>query len=719
MKLPKIKIQTLQRIVKRPKIKRRNLLIYLVLITSFSAALLIRSVPAKYGFYLNEFDPYYDYRGAQFIVNSFDEKGFLGVFDYFSWIDYMAWYPEGRNVAPTSQGGLQFTGSMLFLLFRDVFGMSFSLYDFLVLFPVFFGALTVFAIFLLVRKIGGTGAGLLSSLIIATSPPIISRGNLGWYKSEPLALFLAILSAYLFLSIFSPKVTKIGLTWRAILSGLLLGYANLSWGGAQYFFGVMGLLLLVSPFFEVDLKRVIYGGSMFVASSLIVSAAFPRPGPSIIFGLQGIILFAGLAFAILGFYTKTIMKPKDYRKALIGALVCLALLGLLVMSLGLVSSLVPRYLAAIFPFQESGNPLVESVAEHQTPTGANFFISYWILIPLAAFGAFLMLKKRTIFSAYSLILGGTALYVASSFSRLMVYSSIAFAVLAGIGFSGLFSSLLKPKAPIEKKRRRIYGIGNEMKIISAVILIALLASANYYWIPQYDAPTTISISALQYNPGTPVPDWQEALTWMRENTPEDAVIIAWWDYGYWITVMGDRTSLADNATINSTRIAQIGRLLLSNETEAKEIIDQLRWDPSTGEHRPAYVATLFSAIKWEEEEGVLKCGIGGFPPYLLSLGGDEGKISWFAAIPGLDVSQYIGTDGLPTEHFWENTLLGKMFPLDYDKELSETLSYQYNMPIQAGNYTIKYPQDSNGLLRLAFASSFDNYAQVLVYQVVD
>ncbi|MCP8305358.1 MAG: hypothetical protein H3Z50_07850, partial [archaeon] len=184
-------------------------------------------------------------------------------------------------------------------------------------------------------------------------------------------------------------------------------------------------------------------------------------------------------------------------------------------------------------------------------------------------------------------------------------------------------------------------------------------------------------------------------------------------------VMGERTSLADNATINSTRIAQIGRLLLSNETEAKEIIDQLRWDPSTGEHRPAYVATLFSAIKWEEEEGVLKCGIGGFPPYLLSLGGDEGKISWFAAIPGLDVSQYIGTDGLPTEHFWENTLLGKMFPLDYDKELSETLSYQYNMPIQAGNYTIKYPQDSNGLLRLAFASSFDNYAQVLVYQVVD
>ena len=719
MKLKKIKIQTLQKIIKRPEIKRRTLLISLVLIISFSTALLIRSVPAKYGFYLNEFDPYYDYRSAQFIVNSFDEKGFLGFFDYFSWRDYMSWFPEGRDVAPTSQGGLQFTGAILFLIFRNIFGVGISLYDLLVLFPVFIGALTIFVIFLLVRRILGTGAGLLSSLIIATSPSIISRGNLGWYKSEPLALFLALLSAYLFLSIFNSKVTKIGLTWRAILSGLLLGYANLSWGGAQYFIGVMALVFLISPFLDIDLKRLIYSGSIFVASSLIASAAFPRPGPSIIFGLQGIALFAGLGFAILAFYLKTIIKPKDYRKALTAALVGLLLFGLLLMNLGLISGLSGRYLTAIFPFQRAGDPLVESVAEHQTPTGANYFISYWLLIPLAAFGAFLMLRKRTIFSAYSLILGLTALYIGSSFSRLMVYTSIGFAVLASIGLSQLVISLLKPKAPFEKKGRiKIHIIGTEMKIISSLVLIVLLASANYYWIPQYDSPTSISISGLQYNPGNIQSDWLEALTWIDENTPQDAIIISWWDYGYWITVMGNRTSLADNATINSTRIAQIGRLLLSNESEAREIIDQLRWDPRTEEYRPVYVATLFSATKWQESD-ILYCGIGGIPPFLLSLGGDEGKMSWFASIPGLDVTKYIGDDGLPTQYFWDNTLLGNMFPLYYDAELSESLSSQYNMPIQAGIYLIKYPEDHNGLLRLAFASSFNGYAQVLIYEVVD
>ncbi|MCP8323454.1 MAG: hypothetical protein L6N96_04680 [Candidatus Methylarchaceae archaeon HK02M2] len=717
MKLPKIKTQALKRIVKRPTVKRRTLLIYLVLIISFSAALMIRSVPAKYGFYLNEFDPYYDYRITQFIVDSIDEKGFLGIFDYFSLRDNMAWYPEGRDVAPTSQGGLQFAGAILFVLFKSLFGVNISLYDFLVLFPVFFGALTIFAIFLLIRKIAGTGAGLLSSLILATSPTIISRGNLGWYKSEPLALFLAILSAYLFLSIFSLKVTKTGLTWRAILSGLLLGYANLSWGGSQYFFGVMGLLLLISPFLEVDLKRVIYGGSIFVSSSLITSAAFPRPGPDIIFGLQGMVLFAGLAFPVLAFYIKNITKPKNYRKVLITALIALSLFGLLVMSLGIVSGLSGRYLTAIFPFQKSGDALVESVAEHQTPTSATFFVSYWILIPLAAFGAFQMLRKRTMVSAYSLILGITAIYIASSFSRLMVYSSIAIAVLASIGFSELFLSLLKPKDQIGKKRRMIHGIGSEMKIVSAAGLIILLALSFSPWVnwgAQYDSPTSISISALQYNPGEPQTDWLEALTWIRENTPEDAIIISWWDYGYWITIMGNRTTLADNATINSTRIAQIGRLFLSNEVEAKEIIDQLRWDPNTEEYRPAYVTILFSATKSQDT-----CYIGGIPPFLLSLGGDEGKISWFASIPGLEVSKYLGIDGLPTEYFWNYTILGKMFPLDYDRELSESLSYEYNMPIQAGIHKIKYSQYSDDILRLAFASSFKGYAQVLVYEVVD
>ncbi|MEM3710336.1 MAG: STT3 domain-containing protein, partial [Nitrososphaerales archaeon] len=466
----------------------------LVLIISFSSALMIRLAPAKFGFYLNEFDPYYDYYAANFIVNNAEKYG-LGVIlsndpniNYFLWHDYMTWYPEGRDVAATSQAGLHLAGAMLYLFFKHFIGINISLYDFLVLFPVFFGALTVFPIFLLTRKIFNTGAGLLASLIVAFSPPLIQRGNLGWFKSEPFALFLAVLSFYFFFSIFSQKVERKGILWRAILAGLLLGYANTSWGGVQYFNGVMGLVFLISPFLDVDLKRVIYSGSIFIASNLLLSSAFPRPGPSIILS-SGIILFSGLAFAMLGHYIKSVREPKDHKKDLIISLIAFALLGLFIISIGLLPGISGRYLTAIFPFQRTTDPLVESVAEHQTTSGVYFFTSFWALIFLGIFGAFIMLRKRNIFSAYALILGITSIYIASSFSRLMVYASIAFSILAGIGFSELSSSLLKPTVPtIAKKKGKVYALRPEVKVFSAIFIITLLASANYYWLPQYDSP---------------------------------------------------------------------------------------------------------------------------------------------------------------------------------------------------------------------------------------
>jgi len=87
-------------------------------------------------------------------------------------------------------------------------------------------------------------------------------------------------------------------------------------------------------------------------------------------------------------------------------------------------------------------------------------------------------------------------------------------------------------------------------------------------------PTTIAASSLPVKPDQTVPDWVEALTWMRYQLPPDAVVMSWWDYGYWITTIGNKTTLADNATLNATQIKRIGRMFMSNETEALKIIDE-------------------------------------------------------------------------------------------------------------------------------------------------
>ena len=68
----------------------------------FVSALIMRLLPAQYGFRLNEFDPYFDYYAAKFIVNSYDIGGISSLGEYFSWHDTKSWYPEGRNISATS-----------------------------------------------------------------------------------------------------------------------------------------------------------------------------------------------------------------------------------------------------------------------------------------------------------------------------------------------------------------------------------------------------------------------------------------------------------------------------------------------------------------------------------------------------------------------------------------------------------------------------------------
>ena len=72
-----------------------------------------------------------------------------------------------------------------------------------------------------------------------------------------------------------------------------------------------------------------------------------------------------------------------------------------------------------------------------------------------------------------------------------------------------------------------------------------------------------------------VDDYREAYFWLRDNTPEDARIMAWWDYGYQITGIGNRTTIADGNTWNHEHIALLGRTLTSPEKEAHRIARHL------------------------------------------------------------------------------------------------------------------------------------------------
>eukprot|EP00930_Biecheleria_cincta_P022300 TRINITY_DN16297_c0_g1_i1.p1 TRINITY_DN16297_c0_g1~~TRINITY_DN16297_c0_g1_i1.p1 ORF type:complete len:359 (+),score=70.47 TRINITY_DN16297_c0_g1_i1:53-1078(+) len=72
-----------------------------------------------------------------------------------------------------------------------------------------------------------------------------------------------------------------------------------------------------------------------------------------------------------------------------------------------------------------------------------------------------------------------------------------------------------------------------------------------------------------------VDDYREAYWWLKENTTHDARVLAWWDYGYQINGVANRTTLADGNTWNHEHIALLGRCLTGPERASHEVIRHL------------------------------------------------------------------------------------------------------------------------------------------------
>jgi dolichyl-diphosphooligosaccharide---protein glycosyltransferase len=711
----------------------RHLLVIAVLALAFSSALIMRFYPSKYGYYLNEFDPYFDYRATKFIVDN-------GLDAYWQWHDTMSWYPEGRDVPGTSQAVLHITAAYLY----QAFGRGMSLIDFTIAFPAIMGALTVIAVFALVRVLGGTSAGMFSALMMAFSPAIIQRGNLGWFKSEPLGLFFGILAMYLFISAIKHKEIKYAIA-KAIAGGLILGLANGSWGGIQYFSIPISLFFIALPFFRRDLTIPMYVAIAFTAFTLITAAAFPRPGVSFVLGLPGLAMMAGTAFLVIAFFVKKISRPMVQTRNVAFVLIAFVAIGMAFIVAGPYVSPSFRYLNAINPFIGSIDPLVESVAEHFTPTVADYFVDFSVLLMFAGLGGWLAFRRRNDTAIFALLIGITGVYVSATFARLLVFASVGIIVLAGLGLYEVTRSIMAYRvatatpaatgptrltaATREERRRMEFASrghstsGQVVKISFVIVMIMMLSIPMFYpsnsnWVSSADVPTAIANGGTGFRVQSD--DWINAMDWLSKNTEPNAVVASWWDYGYWITTLGNKPTLADNATLNHTRIQSIAKMFVSDEESGMKIAQDLKAD-----YILVYVvgqvrfygqlnATGTDAAGDDQRIGI----------YTLGQGGDESKKQWFMRIGGFDEANYIEEDGFtPKPEFWNNTLIGKLFPFDplyYARfgaqgpaEVQETWQPGF-VGLYAQN--VKYPADGGNdqPLHLVYASpSFENKEGIL------
>ena len=88
-------------------------------------------------------------------------------------------------------------------------------------------------------------------------------------------------------------------------------------------------------------------------------------------------------------------------------------------------------------------------------------------------------------------------------------------------------------------------------------------------------PSIMFKASLQNGQHIIVDDYREAYHRLRDKTPEDSRVMAWWDYGYQITGIGNRTTIADGNTWNHEHIATLGRILSAPEERSHRIAKHL------------------------------------------------------------------------------------------------------------------------------------------------
>ena len=541
----------------------RSLLVIGILVISFSLSFILRMQPAEYGFELNEFDPFFNYRATEFVVEN-------GLPAYFEWNDDLSWHPIGRDVSATSQVMLHTTTAMLY----QTFGTGSTLYDFVVWFPVVIGSLTSIVVFALVRTIGGTTAGLFAALFFSIAPIIILRGSIGWFKSEPLGLFYGLLAVYLLLSGIKSDRGKVSLA-KIIGAGAFLAFGVASWGGIQFFILPIGLFFLALPFLRKDNKYVICTCIVFTTVFLLITISFERTGFTFISSLNGFFLIGCTAFLIIANLIKKITDKNSLRKISIllgGAIIT----GVVVVSSGLVNLPAFRYLNAANPFLIAQDMLTDSVSEHATATLELNFFFFSILMVFAGIGAWFLFQKKINHSfkikndlaVFALLIGLLGVYFSSAFVRLEVFGTISVVILASIGLSILIS-----KIQTHKHKQTSIAVTTSF----CTIILVLLVVPTFYPIDGLNwssnnvgVPISILHGGSHFNISTN--DWPDSMQWVKENTDEDAVIAAWWDYGYWISTLGERKTLVDNSTLLDYQIKKVALMYVSTPENAWRIL---------------------------------------------------------------------------------------------------------------------------------------------------
>ena len=600
-------------------------------------AVLIRILPLQYGAYLTAFDPLFQYRATEYVV----ENGYAA---WWTWHDDMSWYPMGRNVANSAYPGIPFTAAFLYGIAK-IFISNLTVHDVALYYPVFMAVLTVIAMYFLGKEIAGSPAGIFAAIFMAVTPAYIRRTSLGFFDTENIGIFAIVLTSLFFLRANDDRNNIERRVIYSVLSGLSLGLIYASWGAAKYMTGLLMLYMLFIVASEKYDTKYLISYSFSIGLGFLIVSLTPRLGPSSLMGMDSL---AALGFVVVLLGYEFIRDKIDVSVVSVGAIgvFILAVLAVYILpAMGVQLPLGNKFIQVLNPFTSSSSFLYDSVAENHVTAWPSLFKDYGLVLALGVFGSCYSVKELDEKNLYALVFFTTGLYFAGVMSRLTQILAAPACLMGAFGVVKVVQPFLRPQASqstSRKVRRRgtIFGVSNRLVLFYMVLMVLAVIPNVTSAIRAADSPTQLASSSISAKIDGEYPkDWPEALDWMKENVGDDEVICSWWDYGYWIEAMAGKTTMADGATQTTRQISTIGKIMMSKPEESLELLE--RYDAD-------YIVVFFT----HAPDNVQNTW-----PF-----GDNVKWQWMVQIGELDLNNYVNyTAGVYNPGFLDSTLVSLMY----------------------------------------------------------
>lgn len=627
----------------RLKVNHSSILTSSALLLVVFLAFTIRVLPLRWeiqagAIHLSEFDPYYQYS----LVKRMTEQGLLSPYWPTQWVDTQRWYPDGINMG-NSYPALVFVTAVFYDIVRFL-GFNIDLMAFCAMMPPLMVALGAFMLYFLGKDLGGKPVGLLAALFLAISPAVITKITLGFFTTENVGIFAIPAFCLFFLRAIEEERPINSTVVYSLGSAAVLTYFVLGWGASYYMIDLAVVFVFVLLLLKRYSRRLfLVYGLTFGPSLLFAISTRTEVGPafvvsSAVLPVAGVFLLLCLNEIVSNLTSarEKFMFVVAFVAGIIGSFIVLTVTGYL-------GAIGAKFLVVIDPLLRGTNPLIESVAEHRMSTWGSIYYDLGIAILFFLVGLFFIARNLTTKNLFLLLFALTSVYFAASMVRVMVILAPAFALVAAIGIVSLskpFVTLLKEPLRLTGKRKALEHVGKEFSGV-AIFLIFLVLMTNLAFSPQSGGvpivyrqayqPVTITGGSMSVTPSRPVTEWFDMLKYVNDFHSSSTVVVSWWDYGYWLSFLGNVTTLTDNATINTTQIENVGFVFMANETYSMNMLKQYG-----AEYILVFVTANYQggSVDWA--------------------GGDNGKWTWMAKISGNAQQRFIDNNFIDKASSWQN-----------------------------------------------------------------